>query len=102
MYRNKTTRLSVAACATALLSLVASAALAGEITGNGKSLKNPDGTLNGKSACAFSGRQDNFEEDEGLFKNMLTQSWGQLFKELKAVFPHPGNACNPTKSEGEP
>jgi hypothetical protein len=82
--------------------LAASAALAGEITGNGKSLKNEDGTLNGKSSCAFSGRQDSFEEDEGLFKNMLTQSWGQLFKELKAVFPHPGNACNPTKSEGEP
>jgi hypothetical protein len=32
-----------------------SAALAGEITGNGQSLKNDDGTLNGRSVCAFSG-----------------------------------------------
>jgi hypothetical protein len=40
--------------------LAASAAIAGEITGNGKSLKNEDGTLNGNSACAFSGRQDNY------------------------------------------
>jgi hypothetical protein len=34
------------------------AAQAGEITGNGKSLKNADGTLNGNSLCAFSGRND--------------------------------------------
>lgn len=33
-------------------------AAAGEITGNGTSLKNPDGTLNGNSLCAFSGRND--------------------------------------------
>lgn len=102
MYRSKEPRRSLAACAAAFLCLAATAAFAGEITGSGKSLKNPDGSLNGKSACAFSGRQDNFEEDEGNFKGMLTQSWGQLFKELKAVFPHPGGACNPTKSQGEP
>jgi hypothetical protein len=35
-----------------------SPAVAGEITGNGKSLKNEDGTLNGNSLCAFSGRND--------------------------------------------
>ena len=102
MHRSKITRLSVAACAASLLGLAAGAAAAGEITGNGKSLKNADGTLNGRSACAFSGRQDNFAADEGLFKHMLTQSWGQVFKDLKSVLPHPGVACNPTRSAGEP
>lgn len=33
-------------------------AAAGEITGNGTSLKNEDGTLNGNSLCAYSGRND--------------------------------------------
>jgi hypothetical protein len=102
MKKNKVTRLSVTACATGILCLAASAAFAGEITGNGNSLKNEDGTLNGKSACAFSGRQDNFEEDEGIFRSMITQNWGQLFKELKAIFPHPGGACNPTTGGEEP
>jgi len=91
----------LAACTGALLSLVAASAMAGEITGNGKSLKNDDGTLNGKSACAFSGRQDNYEEDAGVFRSMITQNWGQLFKELKSVFPHPGGACNPAKGGSE-
>jgi hypothetical protein len=99
---SKKTRLSVATFATSFLCLAASAALAGEITGNGKSLKNPDGTLNGRSACAFSGRQDNFAEDVGLFRHMLTQSWGQIFKDIRDVLPGPGVSCNPTRSTGEP
>ena len=102
MSRNRTTRSSVIVCAASLSCLAASAALAGEITGNGKSLKNPDGTLNGRSACAFSGRQDNFEADEGFFRHMLTQSWGQVFKDIRAVLPGPGVSCNPTRSTGEP
>jgi hypothetical protein len=102
MNRSKKTRLSVAACAASFLCLAASAAVAGEITGNGKSLKNPDGTLNGRSACAFSGRQDNFAEDEGFFRHMLTQSWGQVFKDIRAMLPGPGVSCNPTRSTGEP
>jgi hypothetical protein len=102
MIKNKTTGLGVAACATGFLCLAANAAFAGEITGNGKILKNDDGSLNGNSACAFSGRQDNYEEDEGLFRSMITQNWGQLFKELKAIFPHPGSACNPTTGGEEP
>ena len=48
---------SAAALALAL-AFTASPAVAGEITGNGKSLKNPDGTLNGNSLCAFSGQND--------------------------------------------
>jgi len=47
-----------AALALALAFTVSSPAGAGEITGNGKSLKNPDGTLNGNSLCAFSGQND--------------------------------------------
>jgi len=92
----------VGACAASFLCLAASAAVAGEITGNGKSLKNPDGTLNGRSACAFSGRQDNFAEDEGFFRHLLTQSWGQVFKGIRATLPGPGVSCNPTRSTGEP
>jgi hypothetical protein len=102
MKLTKRTRLSVATCAASILCLAASAAVAGEITGNGKSLKNADGTLNGRSACAFSGRQDNFAADEGLFRHMLTQSWGQIFKDIRSVLPGPGVSCNPTRSTGEP
>ena len=102
MSRSKRTRLAVAACATSFICLAASAALAGEITGNGKSLKNPDGSLNGRSICAFSGRQDNFAADEGFFRHMFTQSWGQVFKDIRATLPGPGVSCNPTRSAGEP
>ena len=102
MSRSKRTRLSVVACAASFFCLAASAALAGEITGNGKSLKNPDGTLNGRSICAFSGRQDNFAEDEGFFRHMFTQNWGQVFKGIRDVIPGPGVSCNPTRSAGEP
>jgi hypothetical protein len=84
----------------------ASAAFAGEITGNGKSLKNDDGTLNGHSACAFSGLNDTSTGDpedpdaDGFFR---TQSWGQIPKEVRdfvgTVGLHPGDACNPTIGE---
>lgn len=90
------------ACATSILCLGATAALAGEITGNGKSLKNPDGTLNGKSACAFSGRED--DPSDPLFRGDIAQSWGQIAKAIRDSFPaflHPGVACNPTRSQGE-
>lgn len=94
--------LGLAACTASILCLCASAAFAGEITGNGKILKNPDGTLNGKSACAFSGRED--DPSDPLFKGDIAQSWGQIAKALRDTFPaflHPGIACNPTRSQGE-
>lgn len=97
-------RLSYVICVAGILSLGANSALAGEITGNGKSLKNADGTLNGKSACAFSGRED--DPDSGDFRSTLAQSWGLLPKPvrdaLKAAGMHPGGSCNPTKGGGEP
>ena len=101
-------RTIVALLATLLvmaMTLGASAAFAGEITGNGKSLKNADETLNGHSACAFSGQNDTFTGDPGVPDEdgfYRTQSWGQIPKEGKAfltsIGENPGIACNPTKS----
>lgn len=97
-------RLGYVLCAAGVLSMGTGAVLAGEITGNGKSLKNDDGTLNGRSQCAYSGRED--DPDSGEFRSWIAQSWGQLPKATRAYLTtiglHPGVACNPTRSEGEP
>jgi hypothetical protein len=81
---------------------LSSTAVAGEITGNGKSLKNDDDTLNGKSQCAWSGRED--DPESGEFKGPIAQAWGQLTKEarvfLTSIDNNPGEACNPKKVEG--
>ncbi len=98
----KMKHLSLVACAASIVCLGANAAFAGEITGNGKSLKNPDGTLNGNSACAFSGRED--DPSDPLFRGDIAQSWGQILKAIRDTFPaflHPGVACNPQRSQGE-
>ena len=98
----KMTHLGLVATAASILCLGATAAFAGEITGNGKSLKNPDGTLNGKSACAFSGRED--IPGDPLFRGEIAQSWGQITKAVRDTLPaflHPGVACNPKRSQGE-
>ena len=93
--------------AASVLAIVASTAMSGEITGNGKSLQIAPHTLNGKSICAFSGRQDNTATAaaEGN-KGLIAQSWGQLVKEVRDFFTsigaNPGNACSPGKSSGEP
>ena len=100
----KKIRLSFILCASCILSMGANAAFAGEITGNGTSLKNDDGTLNGKSLCAFSGRED--DPESGEFKGTIAQSWGQLAKGIRDFLTSsgsdPGKACNPTSSGGEP
>ena len=49
---------SAAVLALAVAFAGISPAVAGEITGEGTSLKNPDGTLNGASLCAYSGIND--------------------------------------------
>jgi len=77
-------------------------AVAGEITGNGKWIAGGEfAPLNGKSACAYSGRED--EPDSGEFKGTIAQAWGQLTKEfrdfLAGVGAHPGDSCNPRKAE---
>ena len=98
----KKNRLSIIIGVAWIVGMGASTAFAGEITGNGKSLKNDDGTLNGKSACAYSGREDH--PDSGEFKGRIAQSWGQYPKAfrdlLTSVGFNPGVACNPKKSGG--
>jgi hypothetical protein len=105
--RNK--RTGAAIWVAVALGAFATSTYAGEITGNGKILKNEDGTLNGKSACAFSGRNDTYSgdptvPDEDGFTR--TQSWGQLPAAVRAflrsVGGNPGVSCNPTKAGGEP
>ena len=95
---SKKTRLSIVLGVAWILVMGASAAFAGEITGNGKSLKNDDGTLNGKSECAYSGRED--MPGDPVFKGLIAQSWGQVTAEWKAILTsiglHPGKACNPS------
>jgi hypothetical protein len=107
----------VAAVVAVVAAFAASAAFAGEITGNGKPLwTNTDRwtvngvpvahTLNGKSACAFSGQEDNqfpgtadnpnpdFDPNAGHVQN-----WGHT----KQAFDLTGGAgpagCNPHVGE---
>jgi hypothetical protein len=86
----------------------ASAAFAGEITGSGKWIAGSESApLSGKSACAYSGLNDNYVlgnpvPDEDGFSR--TQSWGQLDRAtrvfLTSIGLNPGIACNPTKASG--
>jgi hypothetical protein len=103
--RSRTIRrlLALAIAALAVASLGANVALAGEVTGNGKSLKNLDGHLNGRSECAFSGLNDTFTGDPDVpdadgFRR--TQNWGQVGRDgrifLTSIGVNPGRACNPT------
>lgn len=106
---NKRTRTGAVIGLALILSAWATAGHTGEITGNGKSLKNEDGTLNGNSACAFSGQNDTYTGDptepdeDGFFR---TQNWGQLPKAVRdfltSIGVSPGVACNPNRSGGEP
>ena len=86
------------ACALALAFCGATAS-AGEITGNGKSLKTGEHSVQGKSICAFSGLNDEYILGDEEANH--TQSWGQIPKWLKEVLTligeSPGVACNPSK-----
>ena len=95
--------------AAVVLSLSASAALAGDITGKGKYIAGSDAApLNGKSHCAYSGLNDEYYI-LGDTSYPRTQSWGQLpksgegFTRDLATFLglNPGISCNPTRSAGE-
>ena len=96
----------VAVCAAAVVAVGASAASAGEITGNGKWIAGSEAApLNGRSECAYSGQNDNFvlgnpvPDADGFTR---TQSWGQVGQEgrafLTSIGLNPGIACNPSKS----
>jgi hypothetical protein len=102
IYANKT-RLSIVLGVAWILSMGTGAALAGEITGNGKWIAgSEDAPLNGKSACAYSGRED--EPESGEFTSSIAQAWGLLPKGtrdfLTSIGFNPGTACNPKKSGG--
>lgn len=111
---------AVLALAVALAGI--SPAVAGEITGNGTSLKNPDGTLNGNSLCAFSGINDT---PNGLFLPIGpggslvlvdpggdVQSFGYFYSQFddfigdpsdpatRSGFAFPGVGCNPSTNSG--
>lgn len=102
-------RIVAALSSVALIALLsASAAFAGEITGNGRLLQ-----VNGHSACAYSGQQDlqwyttdgdtTLRTDPTRGDPSHAQSWGQIPKAVRDAFPaamHPGISCNPTRSAG--
>ena len=89
---------------TAIVAIsLSSSAIAGEITGNGKWIAgSDDAPLHGKSACAYSGRED--DPEDPLFKGTMAQAWGLISKSTRDFFAtiglHPGDACNPKKAEG--
>jgi hypothetical protein len=97
----KKSRISLAVCAASIVYLSANTTLAGEITGNGKWIAgSPDAPLNGKSECAYSGRQD--DPNEEGFRGAIAQSWGQIPKAIRdfltSIGVNPGVSCNPAKS----
>ena len=82
----------------------AGSAFAGEITGSGKWIAGSEAApLHGKSACSYSGLNDNFvlgndvPDADGFTR---TQSWGQV---IRNAGPLGGAAfgCNPNRAEGE-
>ncbi len=91
--------------------LGADVALAGEVNGKGDPIPGGD---TGRSACSFSGLQDEPEVDHGFFRGDRVQSWGQIPRldedselgigreSLTLGGSHPGTACNPNRSQGEP
>ena len=87
----------------ATLIIGSNAALAGEITGNGKWIAgSPDAPLNGKSACAYSGQED-LQYTDPPQSDAHAQSWGQIPKLVRDFFTtigfNPGVACNPTLAQ---
>lgn len=107
-------RLLVFVVTTAMvLAMSALAAPAGEINGKGERPMvvetTPDGhqILHGKSACAFSGLNDEYlaeQPEDGVASDGFgrTQNWGQIPKDFRPTDFNPGDACNPTRSAGEP
>ena len=96
--------LFIALMATVMIASMVGSAAAGEITGNGERpmvVDVVDGhtILHAKSACAFSGLNDDWAGDpdvagtDGFYR---TQSWGQLPKVVRDAikdFSSPGIAC---------
>ena len=83
--------MAVTVCAAAIVVGGASAASAGEVTGNGRPI-----AVNGKSACAFSGLNDEVGPVPGP-ETGRTQNFGQIVRYVGPLGGVPGAACNPTK-----
>ena len=108
----------LAALMVMAMALGASAAFAGEITGNGKVLKVDDSKwetgLHARSLCAYSGQEDDQFKDgsgdplppEDVVRGEPghAQSWGQLSEAQQEIEiadgRHPGNGCNPNGDHG--
>ncbi len=78
----------VSVCTAAIVGAGSTTAVAGEVTGNGKPL-----TVNGKSICAFSGQNDEFQEGDSDAPRV--QSFGQIVAAVGPIGGIPGQACNP-------
>jgi hypothetical protein len=84
---------------TAIMSMSAGPALAGEITGNGKWIAGTEeAAVHGKSECAYSGQNDEYVLGDSSAPR--TQSWGQIVAEVGPLGGGPGQACNPAKAGG--
>ena len=99
--------LLVGTCVVAIMGLGASAALAGEVTGNGKPTAGPD---NANSICVFSGQNDDptapIVLNFGIAPNGpggRTQSYGQLVRYglLGPSVVTPGMTCRGGSNGGE-
>jgi len=104
MLRFKKVGVAVVA-ATMLATVGVGSAFGGEITGNGKWIAGSESApLKGRSACAYSGRNDNsvlgnpLPDADGFTR---TQSWGQVIRNAGPLGGVPGTACNPTRATGE-
>jgi hypothetical protein len=83
---------AVLLCTVAFAGLSASAAYAGEVTGNGKPTAGPE---HANSICVFSGKNDDPTSTDPANPGGVSQSYGQELK-LGLQDPHvfnPGDAC---------
>ena len=92
---SKRSWLAAAVLAATIASSGATAAFAGEVTGNGNPVN-----AQGRSICKFSGQNDS--PTDAFPEGGRTQSFGQLVAKLGPLGGIPGTACNPTRSSGEP
>lgn len=93
--------------AAALVIAGAGAGIAGEVTGNGKSLQLEGGGLHGKSACAYSGLEDAAGYGPGTVQNFGKHPFDTVgtggVSDSRANIPNypgpaaPGVACNPSE-----
>jgi hypothetical protein len=97
---SKRALLAVAFSAATVAGLSANAALAGEVTGNGKDTQGP---AHANSICVFSGQNDDPTGTQGEGPGGRTQSYGQDVRS-GAISPHdfnPGDACRGGSNGGE-